>query len=254
MRRPGGRGLGCSQRCAGRSSRRPSRNLARQGAEVVLHGRDQARGEALVKEIAAEGGTARFIAADLADAADTLRLAAAAGAVDILVSNAGLYDFAPTARSARTSCRKTIGSGELGLVAEDQYTRSPPGIVRTSHLTAPRPPPAAGIQGRTDRSHAARTQSADEPVRADPARITRPRRMNRRGQQRLSQAEHPHRAGRNRNSLTRPSVSQTTDRTQPAAPRGGRWGCNDGTRGLELPWRSGFTNPARTRSSISSSG
>jgi hypothetical protein len=68
------------------------------------------------------------------------------------------------------------------------------------------------------------------------------------------QAEHPKRASRNRNSLTRPSVSQTTDRSQPDAPRGGRWGWNDGTRGLELPWRSGFTNPVRTRSSISSSG
>nr|WP_329829066.1 SDR family NAD(P)-dependent oxidoreductase [Streptomyces sp. JV176] len=74
-----------------------AQNLARQGAQVVLHGRDQARGEALVKEIAAEGGTARFIAADLTDAADTLRLAAEAGAVDVLVNNAGLYDFAPTA-------------------------------------------------------------------------------------------------------------------------------------------------------------
>ncbi|MFJ2557750.1 MULTISPECIES: SDR family NAD(P)-dependent oxidoreductase [unclassified Streptomyces] len=74
-----------------------AQNLARQGAQVVLHGRDQARGEALVTEIAAEGGTARFIAADLTDAADTLRLAAEAGAVDVLVNNAGLYDFAPTA-------------------------------------------------------------------------------------------------------------------------------------------------------------
>ncbi|MFK0026553.1 hypothetical protein [Streptomyces sp. NPDC090798] len=32
------------------------------------------------------------------------------------------------------------------------------------------------------------------------------------------------------NFLTRPSVSRTTDRTQPAAPRGGRWGWNDGRR------------------------
>ncbi|MFS8197554.1 SDR family NAD(P)-dependent oxidoreductase [Streptomyces sp. CWNU-52B] len=71
-------------------------DLARQGAEVVLHGRDRARGEALVKEIAAEGGTARFVPADLADAEDTLRLASEAGDVDILVNNAGLFEFAPT--------------------------------------------------------------------------------------------------------------------------------------------------------------
>lgn len=76
-----------------------ARNLAAQGAHVVLHGRDQARGEALVKEIETEGGSARFIAADLTDADDTLRLAAEAGAVDILVNSAGLYEFAPTAAS-----------------------------------------------------------------------------------------------------------------------------------------------------------
>jgi len=74
-----------------------AQKLAQQGAEVVLHGRDQARGEALAKEITAEGGVARFVAADLTDAEDTLRLAAAAGHVDILVNNAGLYEFVPTA-------------------------------------------------------------------------------------------------------------------------------------------------------------
>ncbi|WP_413098751.1 SDR family oxidoreductase [Streptomyces sp. Inha503] len=42
-----------------------------------------------VKEIAELGGSARFIAADLADAEGTLRLASEAGEVDILVNNAG---------------------------------------------------------------------------------------------------------------------------------------------------------------------
>ncbi|MFJ9351055.1 SDR family NAD(P)-dependent oxidoreductase [Streptomyces sp. NPDC101237] len=55
-----------------------ARNPARQGADVVLHGRDQARGEAPAREIAAEGGSARFVAADLTDADGTLRLAAEA--------------------------------------------------------------------------------------------------------------------------------------------------------------------------------
>ena len=85
-----------------------ARNLAGQGASVVLHGRDQARGEALVKELAAEGATARFLAADLSDAQDTLRLAAEAGRVDILVSNAGLYVFAPTAATDATSFDRHI--------------------------------------------------------------------------------------------------------------------------------------------------
>ncbi|AEM84476.1 SDR family NAD(P)-dependent oxidoreductase [Streptomyces violaceusniger] len=76
-----------------------AQRLAGQGAEVVLHGRDRARGEALVKEIAESGGSARFIAADLTSAEDTLQLASDAGEVDILVNNAGLYAFAPTAQT-----------------------------------------------------------------------------------------------------------------------------------------------------------
>ncbi|MEU0377298.1 SDR family NAD(P)-dependent oxidoreductase [Streptomyces cyaneofuscatus] len=74
----------------------------------MLHGRDRTRGEALVEEIAAEGGSARFVAADLTDAEDTLRLAAEAGAVDILVSNAGLYEFAPTAATDAASFDRHI--------------------------------------------------------------------------------------------------------------------------------------------------
>src|SRR6202049_3019821 len=43
--------------------------LARDGAEVVVHGRDAARGAETVREINAAGGKASFVAADLADAA-----------------------------------------------------------------------------------------------------------------------------------------------------------------------------------------
>ncbi len=70
--------------------------LARQGAEVIIHGRNAERGAKTVREIENIGGTARFIAADLADANDVRRLAAEAREVDILVNNAGVYEFAPT--------------------------------------------------------------------------------------------------------------------------------------------------------------
>ncbi|MFE4823540.1 SDR family NAD(P)-dependent oxidoreductase [Streptomyces sp. NPDC056704] len=83
-------------------------SLAAQGADVVLHGRDQARGEALVKEIGAAGGQARFIAADLTDPEDTLRLAAEAGAVDILVNSAGLYEFTPTTATDAASFDRQV--------------------------------------------------------------------------------------------------------------------------------------------------
>lgn len=70
--------------------------LARQGAEVVVHGRNAERGAKAVQEIKNSGGRARFVAADLSDADDVRRLAAAAGEVDILVNNAGIYEFAST--------------------------------------------------------------------------------------------------------------------------------------------------------------
>jgi NAD(P)-dependent dehydrogenase (short-subunit alcohol dehydrogenase family) len=71
--------------------------LARQGAEVIVHGRDKDRGEQVIAEIAQEGGKARFIAADLSDPAEIRRLADEAGEVDVLVNNAGFSWFGPTA-------------------------------------------------------------------------------------------------------------------------------------------------------------
>jgi NAD(P)-dependent dehydrogenase (short-subunit alcohol dehydrogenase family) len=71
--------------------------LARDGAEVLVHGRDAARGAETVQEITDAGGRASFVAADLADGGDVQRLARDVGDVDILINNAGLALFAPTA-------------------------------------------------------------------------------------------------------------------------------------------------------------
>src|SRR5258705_6116321 len=70
--------------------------LAREGADVIVHGRNAERGAKAVKEIENAGGRARFIAADLSHPDDVRRLAEQAGEVDILVNNAGVYTFAPT--------------------------------------------------------------------------------------------------------------------------------------------------------------
>ncbi|WP_393087643.1 SDR family NAD(P)-dependent oxidoreductase [Streptomyces sp. LN704] len=70
--------------------------LAHEGAEIVVHGRDQDRGADVVAEIEKAGGTARFVQADLGDPADVERLAREAGDVDVLVNNAGVYKFLPT--------------------------------------------------------------------------------------------------------------------------------------------------------------
>jgi NAD(P)-dependent dehydrogenase (short-subunit alcohol dehydrogenase family) len=70
--------------------------LANEGAEVIVHGRNPERGAKTVRDIENVGGKARFIAADVSDANDVRRLAAEAGEVDILINNAGIYRFAPT--------------------------------------------------------------------------------------------------------------------------------------------------------------
>ena len=70
--------------------------LARDGAEVLVHGRDATRGAETVEEITTAGGRARFVAADLGVVADVQRLASDVGDVDILINNAGIALFGPT--------------------------------------------------------------------------------------------------------------------------------------------------------------
>ncbi|MFJ4920389.1 SDR family NAD(P)-dependent oxidoreductase [Streptomyces sp. NPDC088725] len=70
-----------------------AKQLADEGAEVIVHGRDARRGSDVVAEIEKAGGAARFIQADMTDEADVLRLADEAGDVDILINNAGIFQF-----------------------------------------------------------------------------------------------------------------------------------------------------------------
>jgi NAD(P)-dependent dehydrogenase (short-subunit alcohol dehydrogenase family) len=70
--------------------------LGLHGAEVIVHGRDNARGEAVVDKIIADGGKARFVAADLSNPAELDLLVQQVGAVDVLVNNAGFAWFGQT--------------------------------------------------------------------------------------------------------------------------------------------------------------
>jgi NAD(P)-dependent dehydrogenase (short-subunit alcohol dehydrogenase family) len=73
--------------------------LLREGAAVVINGRDDSRVQQAVKNLEAEvsGGSVTGIAADFADAAQVQRLLAALGGVDILVNNVGLFELKPFA-------------------------------------------------------------------------------------------------------------------------------------------------------------
>ena len=71
--------------------------LARDGWEVIVHGRNAGRGAEVVAAIETEGGRARFVAADLSDIGEVRHLAEEAGEVDVLVNNVGGSRFGPTA-------------------------------------------------------------------------------------------------------------------------------------------------------------
>jgi 3-oxoacyl-[acyl-carrier protein] reductase len=73
--------------------------FAREGADLVVSGRDRAAGRTVCGEVAALGRRAVWHAADLADAAAARGVVEAAlaafGRVDVLVNNAGLFQRRP---------------------------------------------------------------------------------------------------------------------------------------------------------------
>lgn len=70
--------------------------LAREGAVVIVAGRNAGNGARTVAATEANGGTAQFVAADVSDLQSVQRLANAAGEINILVNNAGAYPFSST--------------------------------------------------------------------------------------------------------------------------------------------------------------
>jgi NAD(P)-dependent dehydrogenase (short-subunit alcohol dehydrogenase family) len=73
--------------------RAAAEQFADRGAMVIVTGRDHGRGHEVVDTIESAGGRARFIPADLSDPDGTDRLAQAAGDIDVLVNNAGIFPF-----------------------------------------------------------------------------------------------------------------------------------------------------------------
>lgn len=127
--------------------------LATLGATVIVHGRDEHRGAETVGTIAAAGGTARFVAADLADPDDVLRLAAEAGEVDVLVNNAGIYQFAstPNTTAGMFDTHMAINTRAplllVGALAPGMTARGHGVIINLSTLAATTPAQGAAAYG-----------------------------------------------------------------------------------------------------------
>jgi len=129
--------------------------LAERGVEVAVHGRSAERGAKTVRDIENAGGKARFIAADLNNADDVRRLAAEAGPVDILINNAGIYNFGGTADVDDATFDEHVNVNLrapyilVQQLVPGMVGRGGGAVVNVSTLAASVPSRGAGIYGAT---------------------------------------------------------------------------------------------------------
>ena len=96
--------------------RKSAKLFAEHGAAVIVTGRDDTRGKAVVEELAPASAPARFIAADLNVSDDVRRLIQEAEDVDILVNNAGSWKLAPTAEATEAGLDAMVADrGQAGV-------------------------------------------------------------------------------------------------------------------------------------------
>jgi NAD(P)-dependent dehydrogenase (short-subunit alcohol dehydrogenase family) len=144
--------------------------LARLGAEIFIVGHNQARGAAAAEAIRGTGGSARFLCADMGDAAEVCALATAVLAggepVHVLIHSAGgLLPAAARTREGvdRGFAQNFLGAYLLTRLLEDRLRSSAPArviavgsgahrLLKTADIAAlmhpPPPPPRMGSNQR----------------------------------------------------------------------------------------------------------
>jgi NAD(P)-dependent dehydrogenase (short-subunit alcohol dehydrogenase family) len=139
--------------------------LARDGMTVIVVGRDAARGAAVVEQIEAAGGQARFIAADLSDPADIQRLAGEAGDIDVLVNNAGRSVWGPTEKTTVADFDSMFASNVraayllVGAFAPAMAASGSGSIINISSMAGRIGLPGGAAYGATKAALASLTQS-----------------------------------------------------------------------------------------------
>ena len=134
-------------------------HLAAEGAAVVVNYSSSKEGaERIVGEINGNGGRALAVQANLAREGDVRRLFAeskkAFGRLDVLVNNAGIYEFKPLEEVSVEHYRRQFDLNVLGLVlasqeAARQFGSEGGSIVNIGSVAATAAPPGASVYSAT---------------------------------------------------------------------------------------------------------
>jgi 3-oxoacyl-[acyl-carrier protein] reductase len=132
-----------------------AKQLASEGASVVVNYSSSKEGaDRVVKEITGKGGKAVAVQADVAKAADLEKLFTeskkAFGKLDVLVNNAGIYQFTPIADISEDSFHKQFDTNVLGLLlaskkAADYFGPDGGSIVNISSVVSSLGPPNSAV-------------------------------------------------------------------------------------------------------------
>jgi 3-oxoacyl-[acyl-carrier protein] reductase len=146
-----------------------AQHLAAEGAAVVVNYASSKEGaDRVVGAITARGGKAIAVQADVANPADIRRLFAEAkkgfGRLDVLVNNAGIYEFAPLENVTPEHFHKQFNLNVLGLLLTTREAvkhLGPAGgsIINMSSVVATIAPPATAVYSATKAAVDAVTKS-----------------------------------------------------------------------------------------------
>ncbi|HZD32468.1 MAG TPA: glucose 1-dehydrogenase [Candidatus Angelobacter sp.] len=133
--------------------------FGKEGANVVVnYASAKADAEKVAAEIEKTGGKAIAVQADVSKQADVDRLFAetkkAFGAVDVLVNNAGVYEFAPIEQITEASYRRMFDLNVLGTVLSTQaaikgMNGNGGSIINLSSVASLTPPPTGSLYSAT---------------------------------------------------------------------------------------------------------
>jgi len=134
-----------------------AKEMGSAGAKVVVnYSSDKDGADAVVTEISKEGGAAISIQGDLTKKADVQRLftetADKFGGLDVLVNNAGIYEFAPLEGLTEDSYRRVFDVNVLGLLLTSQeavksFGEKGGSIINISSYASTRPDPYSIVYG-----------------------------------------------------------------------------------------------------------